>query len=1001
MVKQSSFEKIYQSLNPAQKKAVDSVEGPVMVIAGPGTGKTQILTLRIANILLATQVNPDNILALTFTDSAVLSMRKRLSEIIGTLSYRVEITTFHSFCNDVIHAYPEDFPHLIASSSISEIEQIQLLEEIVERSKIEILKPFGDPFYYLKTILGAINDLKKEGISVRDFKTGIDKQISDFAKISDLYHEKGPYKGAMKGKYSQRQRNIQKQEELLSLYEKYQQALQEKKMYDFNDMLIEVILNLAKNKDLLLRIQEVYQYVLVDEHQDTNSAQNRLIELICNFHPNPNLFVVGDEKQAIFRFQGASLENFLYFQNLYPQAILINLQSNYRSTQTILNAAGSLIKKNISSGIIEKVDLKSSTKYKEEKVKVAALDDFFGEYFFLAEDIQTKITQGISPKEIAVLSRNNRDLLGLVDVFSQKGIQFNIEADLNIFIDPQIKKLLLLLKAIQNYGQDLETIMVLHGDYLKINPLDLYKIIKVANSTRQTVCELISKRENLAEAQIEDQDKLIKFGHLLSGWKECLENENLETLFAKVLNESGLLDHIIKLPNSLELLDKLTALFEEVKLQTVKNPQFSLGDFLNYLDLLKQHNLLVKRPPKTTLREGVRLMTVHKAKGQEFEYVYIINVFDGHWGNMRKRSTGIDIPWEYFGVKLEIGLDLEENEDERRLFYVSLTRAKKGATISYSTCSLEGKEQLPSQFISEIDDDFKQILDTTRFNQQFGLKKEVIFAPKNLSTKQVKNQQFFQELFLERGLSVSGLNNYLKCPWRFFYRNLLALPQPNDRNMMFGSAIHKALSKYVSDLNKGVASNLRLIEGFIDSLSQQPLRQKDFDELVKKGQRILQNYFDKRLIKWEKGIESEVKIKGVRLTPEIKLNGVIDLIEKKENNKAVIYDFKTGKPKTRGEIEGTTINSSGDYLRQLIFYKLLIDKYFNGRLNVIEGVIDFIDTDVKGKIRSEVFEITKQQVGELEKLILRVSKEIINLEFWDFRCNDKDCEYCQLRALMN
>lgn len=1001
MAKQSPFEKIYQSLNPAQKKAVDSIEGPVMVIAGPGTGKTQILTLRIANILLQTQVNPDNILALTFTDSAVLSMRKRLGEVIGTLTYRVEITTFHSFCNDIIHAYPEDFPHLIASSSISEIEQIQLLEEIVDNAKIEILKPFGDPFYYLKSILGAINDLKKEGVSIKDFKTGIDKQISDFSKISDLYHEKGSYKGAMKGKYSQEQRNIKKQEELLLLYGQYQKALQEKKMYDFNDMLLEVIEALAKNKDLLLRIQEVYQYVLVDEHQDTNSAQNKLIELICNFHQNPNLFVVGDEKQAIFRFQGASLENFLYFQKLYPKASLINLEENYRSTQTILDASGSLIKKNITSEIIKKIDLKSTTKYTEEKIKIARLDDFFAEYYFLAEDIAEKIKAGTPPREIAVLSRNNRDLLALVEVLEQKGILFNIEADLNIFTDPQIKKLLLLLKAVLNFGDDLAIIKVLHGDYLKIDPLDLYRIMNQAKLTHQSISEIIASSKILKDAKVEEKETLIKFSKLLSGWKQSLENDNLETLFTKVLNESGLLDHIIRLPNALELIDKVITLFEEIKSQTAKRVQFSLGDFLNHLDLLQEHDLLLKSPTKTILREGIRLMTVHRSKGQEFEYVYVINAFDTHWGNMRKRSKGINIPWEEFGVKLKLGVELEGNEDERRLFYVSLTRAKKVITITYSTRSLEGKEQIPSQFISEIDDNYKQVLDTERFNQQFGLKKQVIFTPKNLSKEVIKNQQFLQELFLERGLSVSGLNNYLKCPWRFFYRNLLALPQPLDRNMMFGTAIHKALSKYVQDLNKGVANNLRLVEGFIDYLSKEPLKQKDFDELVKKGQKILQNYFEQRLINWEKGLESEVKIKGVRLTPEIKLNGVIDLIEKKENREAIIYDFKTGKPKTRGEIEGMTVNSSGDYLRQLIFYKLLVDKYYNGRLNVKEGVIDFIETDVKGKIRSEVFEISKEQVGELEKLILKVSKEIINLEFWDSRCEDKDCEYCQLRALMS
>ena len=193
----NKFNELYKRLNPEQKLAVDEIEGPVMVVAGPGTGKTQILTLRIANILLKTQVNPENILALTFSEAASFEMRSRLSEIIGTAAFRAEISTFHSFANSILKNYPDEFPFLLSSESITEIEQLELIEKLLNSLDLVLLKPFGDPLYYMKDILSAINDLKKENISPIDLDKAIKEQTKDFDAVDDLYHEKGKYKGEM------------------------------------------------------------------------------------------------------------------------------------------------------------------------------------------------------------------------------------------------------------------------------------------------------------------------------------------------------------------------------------------------------------------------------------------------------------------------------------------------------------------------------------------------------------------------------------------------------------------------------------------------------------------------------------------------------------------------------------------------------------------------------------------------------------------------------------
>ena len=339
----SIFKKLYKQLNPAQKEAVDIVEGPVMVVAGPGTGKTQILTLRIANILKETQVEPENILAFTFTEHAASSMRRRLAEIIGSQAYRVRISTFHGFCNEIIKSYPEEFPHIIGAINITKPEQIQIIEQLIEMLPLKELKPFGDPLYYLQSLISSIEQLKREGINPERYLKLVEDEKKYFDLIDDLYHDKGAHKGKMKGDYQKLFKTIVKNQEAAIVYDAYQKKLRKKKLYDYSDMIMEVMQALSVNGDLLLNLQEQYQYFLVDEHQDTNNAQNKILELLCNFHPSPNLFVVGDEKQAIFRFQGASLENFTYFKKLYRDAKLVILDNNYRSTQAILNVAENII----------------------------------------------------------------------------------------------------------------------------------------------------------------------------------------------------------------------------------------------------------------------------------------------------------------------------------------------------------------------------------------------------------------------------------------------------------------------------------------------------------------------------------------------------------------------------------------------------------------------------------------------------------------------------------
>jgi len=247
------------------------------------------------------------------------------------------------------------------------------------------------------------------------------------------------------------------------------------------------------------------------------------------------------------------------------------------------------------------------------------------------------------------------------------------------------------------------------------------------------------------------------------------------------------------------------------------------------------------------------------------------------------------------------------------------------------------------------------------------------------------------------------LNNYIKCPWRYFFRNLLQLPDVKSMSMIFGSAIHGALNKYLIALRDSKVDFDYILKEYKQTLSKQPLNEKELGELMKKGESVLKGYYKEKAMWWDKDLGSEVEIKGIRFDDGIFLNGKIDMIEKiDKSGRVTVYDFKTGKPKTRNYIEGKLNTASGDYKRQLVFYKLLLERFKKDkhRFKVEKGVIEFIEPDEKGTFHSELFVISQDEVVELEKLIRRVGNEIKNLSFWEKKCEDKNCSYCKMRSYL-
>lgn len=994
------FEESYKRLNPSQKKAVDTIEGPVMVIAGPGTGKTQVLTLRIANIIRTTDIAPENILALTFTESGVYSMRKRLADIIGAPAYKVHIYTFHSFCNDVIKHYPEFFPRILASHSATDIDQIKIIEEIISNNSFEKLKPFGDVFYYVRPLLSAIKDLKRENISVEQFEKVLATKEKYFSTIPDLYYDSGRYKGQMKGKYADEEKQIAKNKELAFVYSAYQAALEEKKLFDFEDMIIEVIKSLEQNQDLLLMLQETYQYVLADEHQDANNAQNKLLELLSSFHENPNIFIVGDEKQAIFRFQGASLENFLYFKKLYPEATVITLEENYRSIQRILDGSHSLILNNQTPDPELRRKLVARTQEKDATIKLFGFSRPEFEMFFVVQDIKKKIEAGIDPNEIVVLYRNNSDVDPLVKTLEKVGITFAVHSDQNILADYDIRKIILILTAIENLGDDQKLSELLYINFFGLNGLDIYKIANYSYKNKKPLFDCIRSLEDLDTAQVEEKQKFIDIYHKLTLWKDLSKNIPVTEYIETIIRESGYIQYILSLSNSAEKLGHIDALFAELNRALENHRNYTPADFLRHIEVLELYKVSIKAR-QLKHNKAINLMTAHRSKGLEFKFVYIIGVTDGHWGNKRNRSH----------FKLPIGSLEEEStsfdplEDERRLFYVAMTRAKSEVLITYARTREDGKECMPSQFISEIDPTLIEQVAVDAAEAEFIKNAADKFAPKIGGGIDVKDREYLRGLFLDHGLAVTAINNFLKCPWSYFFRNLIRLPSTQEKSQLYGIAVHATLKDFFDkyrieeDLSKEMFLHL-----FEHHLSKMPLSSIDFKESLEKGKEALAGYYDTYKGSWNRNVFTEFSIAGVSVEVDlgggekivIPIRGNLDKVEIVADGKVKVVDYKTRRPMSRNDIEGKTKTSTGDYKRQLLFYRYLLDKHDDGKYEMVAGEIDFIEPTEKGQYKKEMFEIVPEEMQQLDELVKEVSRKIYNFEFWDSHCDDKACEYCAL-----
>jgi DNA helicase II / ATP-dependent DNA helicase PcrA len=1020
------FEALYKVLNHAQKKAVDSIEGPVMVIAGPGTGKTTILTLRIGNILKRTDTSPDSILALTFTESGAYAMRRKLMEIIGPSAYKVHIHTFHGFAEHIIQQYPDYFPRIIGSKIITDAEQIKIIEKIMRSKSIDLLRPYGDPGYYVKPVLREIQILKRENISPERLKESIERGFSvDTADIdisSSLGHGRASVSSTTLEKLKKRD---EKNLELVFIYEKYEEELAKQKFYDFDDMLLELIRVMEADNTFKLILQETYQYILADEHQDANSAQNKILELLADFHDNPNLFIVGDDKQAIYRFQGASLDNFLYFSKKYPNAQVIDLEHNYRSHQLILDASHSLISNNPTIPGHERTKL-VSLQVGGRPIFVTEFSKVDDELEYVTQKIVALLQAKEKPEEIAILYRENSHAKRISEVLKAHGIAHRIESDHDILGDIDATKIVILCRAIHDPSNSEALSSALLLSEMNCDPAFVAEACHLATRQRKSLHLIIKNSKKGGEDKGMTIDQSLKTAYMdIVRWSREARVIPFPDFLHKLIGETNMLASIMTAPDSLERLTSLQTFFDRVIKAARSKRTFYIDDFIEHIDIVKNHGIIARRSYVEHI-PGVRLMTAHRSKGLEFNYVFIVHTNDGIWGNRRQRSL-FSIP------VIEHARDQGRIEDERRLFYVALTRAREGIFISYSS-SFDDKETIPSQFVAEIDSgsvSFESLKTNKTFDhifKKFGM-------PQKKTTSSILTPDFVRSKFISQPLSVTHLNNYLECPWRYFFVNLIRIPQTESRHQMYGTAMHATLRSFFQSYKEGRNMNAKkLVELLRYNLDMQSMSADDREDSFKKGKKALEGYLRAYDGTWNSNFLTEYVVNGVGLaisnassvftytdlvSPELvkgtregggvkgkssdllRLNliGKLDKVEFIDDHDVVVVDYKTSRPKSRNEIEGKTRDADGNYKRQLVFYKLLLDND-DKKLRMKYGEIDFVEPNERGKFKKEKFEIIDREVDQLKESILKMAREVLTLSFVNNSCEDRECQYCKLGKIL-
>jgi len=983
MTNKQKFVEEYKRLNKAQREAVDSIEGPVMVVAGPGTGKTQILALRIANILEKTDYGSGSILCLTFTNSAVRAMRERLEKYIGAEASRVDVLTFHKFAGEIIEEFHSILDFDLAPRILDDAEAVSICDSILRENDWEYLRPRGDIGRHFKELKSIVSLLKRERLSPKEFEREIEKEIAEIKKDPDNISTRGESKGKIKKEFINRIESLGRTKEIVKFYELYEEKKREKDLMDHDDT-IKYALEITESSELARAdLREKYLYVLVDEHQDSSGAQNALLKAIWQKEEKPNIFVVGDDRQLIYAFGGADISHFEEFKTMFGKAKVIFLTGNYRSTEKILRTADSLLassfsKEKLVATLKENHDLKLiECDYPRDEIIACGLD--------LKEKLKDKKID-LELNNCAILVPKNRQIVSAIRVLKDLGIKTASARNLSLFDMPEFRTILHVLKICANSNDSVSLSLFLLDPINEIPILSAHEYLYEKHGKDISLGTMLSPQKDLF-----DSDSKIKF------WAEKLKNfiqyaaQNDIYGLIQIIGDEVLIkgeknhDELIKRIEVIRTLLHLALTFSE-------KGRNSLPDFIAFMERMEEYGEDITLATFQS-DEGVKVMTLHGSKGLEFDYVWIAHMDEKSL--MRGRRRNFTLP-ESVAVKIE-----EKDElAARRELYVAITRAKRFCTLSYSRFSYEGREEELAKIISDLP---KNTFLCSSFsemeNKILSRDPKVYIARREQEIPSVTLEQMIKMVkkeYLHVNVSVSLLNNFLECPRKWYFRNFLRLPEPKEERLEFGNLVHSAIDEILK--RKSVPS---------------PKELEKISNGDKKVFKIVSGWVKNRLPEIAKRRENEKSISlHAKEFPHLNIYGKLDLIEHLDAKNVRVTDFKTGNVRKKSEIEKVDEDTaSGEagirmsaYLRQLAMYSFLIERSPKWKMNVRESRLEFLEAKNE---KESIYDtaIGKEQIDLLIQDIKDYDESIKKGNWFSRPCNynsygkNTECEYCKMAEI--
>lgn len=1012
---------ILKELNKEQKEAAVFGEGPLMVVAGAGTGKTTVLTSRIIHLIERKGVKPEEILALTFTEKAAQEMQDRVESMLPFGYYDFWISTFHSFADKILKNYglgigiPTDYKLLEQTGS-----WILVRQNFHKFNFLKEYRPLGNPTKFIHALISHFNHCKTEGIYPEHYKeyASVLNEDIDNILIKSPKRKKSKKNEDSPEKILEEEEGLKKAEkarieELAMAYETYQQLLLDNSCLDFGDLINYAIKLLDKKPEVLEKMRRQFKYVLVDEFQDTNWVQYELIKKIAS--PKNNINVFADDDQSIFSFQGASFNNVLRFKKDYPESEDVVLVQNYRSPQNMLDLAYRFIQYNnpnrLEYQLNEIAEIKQRAKdrgvdladFKKVDKRLISPTKKEGDIELLSFETADEEITGVVSKiweikemdskvtfsDFAVLTRTNESANHFSRALDRAGIPYQFYSSKGLYTHPLILDMISYFKVLIDFYDSGSFYRILRMMPLDLPPEDVAKITQYSSKKGLPVFEAIQQEELLSQIARDNRVKLQDIVLYIRKHYRLSREKNVAEVFVNMLEDVGYSKCLsAATEENLHNWEVIYQFYERIKDFENTHIDGKLVAFVEQmqmeLDSGEEGNFKISLDDSF---DSVKIMTVHSAKGLEFDYVFLTNLVHRKFPSDQKKEP-IEIPERLIKEVLPEG-DAHLQE-ERRLFYVGLTRAKKGLYLTWAS-DYGGKIlKKPSRFLLESKLISEEALEKQKLTRLGGNSFGKNFCFKLESNETIKNDNI--KRFLPDHFSFSQLASFENCPLQYKFMHILKIPTKGKSNFSFGKSIHNSLHRFVLDYHNKKENSLdellKIYEGeWINDWYEDGREQEMF---FNNGKRILASFYDDFMKAKPKVFDFD-GIPGLEKTFSLKIDGnnVIGAIDRIDDigGGVEIMDYKTGNPKT---------SLGTDEKFQLLIYHLAAKKIFN--LEVKKLTFFYVEDGSKFSFepKSGDEEKTEKKIADIIKRVKKSSFKPTagwHCQFCDFKniCSHKKC----------